>query len=401
MRVHRTYRAGVAEMASALLVTVAIVTVGQQLLTPDDGEPSNQTAPAVSATILVDYEKAATAVTAGSLNDLRLSDSHADALPWQGWVSLDGKRVEATSDHEAVHVAASRIPDGVAVAVSNPGAGPALLRLHVRMPAGRYTIERLVFGPDGSRIERLQSNALNSAGAIQKPGYLPGGTGAVYRFVDYASAAARAYRRALQHARSYRSVNSRQSAIMVSALREWPWMLTQAQKLLIRDDAVEALKPIHRALLGVRHAQAVCGNTPASGPAARQILDRMSDELLALENALGECSVAALGLLPSATSGTAEGRVSVDVRVRNSGSHTVSAVKLWVTGPHGSSVEPSLQAVFDSLRPGQAAMAAFTATSKGVGATDGEGSAIGPSDLQAHLSYIRDQAPAHVTIAVR
>jgi hypothetical protein len=178
-------------------------------------------------------------------------------------------------------------------------------------------------------------------------------------------------------------------------------MIERAGRLMSQRDASPALRYVHRALLGVRHAQAVCGNSGGSGKAARALLEQISNALAELEAALGECSVAALGLIPSASvdaqSTAPDGKLAVEVRVRNAGAASVTAVKLWVTGPPGARIEPEDQAVFGTLKPGQTATAQFSMKPK-------ESSAAGGATHEAllgHLSYYRGQAPAHVRIAAR
>jgi hypothetical protein len=393
-------------MASAVLLALAFSAILSQLADPPDGDSGPSAETPVSARISVNPSIAAAPASGHAQDELGLSSEVTGQSPWPGWVWLDGKRVSAESSDPSVRVLASRVPGGVAVAVANPGSAPALLRLEVKMPSGRYTIERLLFGPEGCRTERLQCLAQQQTGWLQKPGYLAAGTVAVYRFVDYASTAEASYRRAAERARAYRTVSASQSARLLAALRECPWMLTRARQALMSGDALPALPPIHRALLAVRHAQAVCGNAPASGTAARALRDRIASELDTLEDALGECSVAALGLVPSAwmeSEASDDSRQSVHIRVRNAGSQSVSAVKLWLTGPSGCIVEPTDQAVFGTLRPGQAATAEYSAhmASKQANA-DTEALANPRFDgLVAHLSYYRDQAPAHVRIMVR
>lgn len=407
MRVHRNLRVGVAEMASALVLALALSAFVRQLSTPEpeDGSTAQAVQP-IEAQVTAIHTTASSIPDGDAVGDLGLPPQDDGVPQWSGWANLDTKRVTARSTHEAVRAVASRIPDGLAIGIGNTAEAPALLRLEVRLPAGRYTIDRLVYGPGHVHLERLQSSAPDGGGFIRKPGYLAPKSGAVYRFVNHASRASATYMRAAQQARAYASVSSRNSARLMAALRECPWMLTQAARLIARKNPGEALRPIHRALLGIRHAQAVCGNMTAPGEAAARLRSRIATELDALEASLGECSVAALGLVPSADVEAGEGRTRIRLGVRNSGSQSISAVKLWLTGPRGCVVEPSLQAVFDTLRPGQTVTAEFTAKTPGASADTQASARRAPGDrtdgdLCGHLSYFRDQAPAHVRIAVR
>lgn len=408
MSTNRIYRVGAAEIASALLVLAALGAVLVQGVRDTENDQAPAPAAPVSASITVDAAAAPVEQNGSAVEALGLAPADGAPEPWRGWVWLDGRRVPSECDAPEVRVLATRLREGVAVAVHNPGAAPALLRLNVRLQPGRYTIERLVFGTEIARnatIERLQCGALEARGVIRKSGYLEPGSGAVYKFVDYARLAGASYRRVAQRVQKYRAVNATQSRKLETALRECPWMITRAGALMSRKDATPALRYIHRGLLAVRHAQAVCANAGGSGQAARAGREQIADELVTLESALGECSVAALGLSPSASVevGRSAGvppatdAVSVWVKVRNSGPATVSAVKLWVTGPGSMVVEPSDQAVFGTLRPGQTAQAEYKVRRR----SGDEPNEAAWSGILGHLSYYRDQAPAHVRIAVR
>ncbi len=394
-------------MASALILVLAVSAFVKQVTRPDGNETETQSVgQPIEARVSADHASLGKDTEGDAAGKLGLAARDDGTPPWDDWANLDAKRVASESSHERVRVVASRIPDGLAVGISNVADAPASLRLEVRLPRGMYTIERLVLGDAGPRVERLQSAAVDTGGSIKKPGYLGPGTCAVFRFVNHASRASNAYRRAAQQSRAYRVVSASSSARLVSALKECPWMLNRISKLLAGEGAGEALAPIHRAILGVRHAQAVCGNMAASGKAATAMRDRIAAELDELESSLGECSVAALGLVPSAYVSENDGSTQVRLSVRNSGGESVSAVKLWLTGPRGCAVEPSLQAVFDVLRPGQTATADFTASMAGEpranGADTGQGAPAGlKGALCGHLSYFRGQAPAHVRIEVR
>jgi hypothetical protein len=302
----------------------------------------------------------------------------------------------------------------------NASPSPADLRLAARLGPGRYTVDRLAFGPTEAggaasatdatvnhspTIERLQSVLMKANGMTEKPGLLPPGAGAVYRFVNHASVAAEAYRRAMQGVSRLTGAAASQRRKLTSALRECPWLLTQAQKLLTRSDPEPALKALHRGLLTVRHAMALCTNAAGLGRMRKDRAAAIAGDLADLETALTECSVATLDLVPSARErpdpSDPQGSCKVVVAVQNTGALTVRAVRLWATGTPGRVVEPGDAAVFDSLRPGQAASATYrvTAPSEPTSESGTDAGSGSSAKILGHLAYFRASAPAHLRFA--
>jgi len=403
----RALRAHAKEAASAGIVAAAVAaSIARALPVRQDGVIQGAGEP-MRSRVVVDstappVERLTTAAQA------LFGQGHTDA-PWDGWVWLEGARLKAEADQDAVRVVAARIPHGIAVAVYNTSTAPADLRIAARLGPARYTVDRLVFEPAEvsapdrlPNVERLQSVLIEAVGMAEKPGRLPPGAGAVYRFVNQASVASEAYRRAMRSISQVSGAAASQRRKLTTALRECPWLLTQVQTLLNEKDPEPALKALHRALLTVRHAMALCTNAAGLGRMGKSRAAAISGDLADLEAALTECSVASLNLVPSAREQVdpdyPHGRSKVVVAVHNAGALTVRAVRLWATGTSGRVVEPGDAAVFDALGPGQAASATFRVMGPAEDASEsGSGTGAAASEaIVGHLAYFRASAPAHL-----
>lgn len=384
----RASRTLVREVASAVLLALAASVVLLSTLRNSQQETSHELTVAGPVLLRVDAAREAQGPHEQASVVLLGDAAGRGEAPWHGWVWLDGPRLEVETEGNAVRTVAARIPYGVAIAVYNPTESPLPLRLSVTLPGGRYVAERLVFSDGGRRLERLQC----ARGHSEKPGMLPPASGAVYRFTNPMARASAAYKRCMQRIFELRSARADQARKLAASLRECPWNLTRGSAALARSDPREALSYIHRALLTVRHAQALCSNGVGLRRIPRRSGEQIAAELDELEAALGEASVTALDLVPSATRQhspeDAPNVWRVCVTVRNAGTESIAAIRLWATGSSDCKIEPVDAAVFDVLRPGQAASATFKATVE----------ADGPCDLAGHLAYVRKNAPAHVRL---
>lgn len=309
-----------------------------------------------------------------------------------GWASLTGPRVEAVADAEKPEVAAIRLPAGAAVFVRNSSEEPIAFRLSVRLPRGRYAVDRLVQSEGGASAERLQSVVCTASRPAEKPGAVQPRTVVVYRFVNPVVSSGAAYNRALRAIANLRSGYAAQYRRLVGALAECPWNIAQAQACSTSSDPTPLLEHVHRALLTVRHAQALCTNGVGLRRIPAGIGERISTELDALESWLTESSVAALCLVPGAKAtpvAGGAGSYQVAVTVRNAGPRPVTALRLWAKGTEDARVEPSDAVVFPTLKPGEQASATFQVTLP-------EGAA--PSELSGHVGYVARNAPAHLRV---
>jgi len=342
-----------------------------------------------TALIRVDASKACAAGEQSAWAVISAGQMTSDAPPWDGWVSFEGQRIGVETDNAGLRAVAARIPDGIAVAIYNPGPKPIAICLRTALMPGRFMAERLVFSADGKRVERLQS----ARGVSEKPGVIPPASGAVYRYVNPMAKASSAYRRAMAGIAALKSVRADQSRRLASALRECPWLLTQASSSIGGSNPSNALASIHRALLIVRHAEALCTNAVGLRRIPRAAGEKIAADLASLEEALAEASMTALDIVPSAQwhrdTNDPVGVCTVTVKARNAGCETVSSLRLWATGEDGCRVEPADAAVFDVLKPGQSAAATFKVTVTGDSSVE---------KLAGHVAYYRKSAPAHLRL---
>lgn len=391
-------RAYAKEVASVgILLTVALAALLRD--TPPDRDAPIIVPPAIHADVTVDSTSVVQDHTTPAVGVL---PEKPEAAPWHGWVWLDGPRLEAASDVPSLRLVAARIPDGVAVLLYNPSEAPIAIQLATRMPPGRYTIDRLMFSGASRQTERLQSCALEKTGDVRKPGVLPANSGVVYRYVDHVARAAGTYRRAMQQINRLRSTSPTPYRRLAGALRECPGLLSRAQTAVRASDPEPGLRALHRALLNVGHATALCRNATGTRQVNKEHGALIEQRLSDLETSLVESSIASLNLVPSASArvspNESDAGVSVVVAVRNAGTRTVNGLRVWATGDKGLSVEPGEAAVFASLRPRESVTAEFR-----VKANPSDGRALATDDilgcLYGHVAYVRASSPAHLRFA--
>lgn len=390
MRRGRAVRTRARELASVVLIAAVASAIAMRRGPLQNGNGVQSEAAPSHAHITVDATAAATPQETPVAQTL-FGENIPEPLPWEGWASLDGPVLPVTVEGAELRVAAARTAGGVTVAVVNPGAADARFQLAVRLGAGRYLVERLTVA-DGERASQwFQPIRGDAEKPGAKPGALPAGGTAVFSYINpivRASAAYRSLSRLLNTPPASRTAASQR---LRSALRECPWHLTRAERLLTQADSTPALDHVHRALLVTRHALALCSNSVGLGRMPAEQGRRAAELLTEMEDALGYASAAALDLVPGVRrSAEADGDgQTVTVSARNAGRLTVSGLRLWVTGPDGCRVEPVDAAVFDTLRPGQTATASFT-----VHGLD----AASAGDLAGHVGYVRRNAPAHLRV---
>lgn len=397
MLIPSALRAYAKEVASVVLL-LTVAATGLLHDTPSKSDAPIILPPAVHAGVTVDATSGLQDPTSPAISVL---PEEPETAPWHAWVWLDGPRLRAESDVPGLRVVAARIPDGFAVLLYNPGEAPIAYQLATRMLAGRYTVDRLVFSGSSRQLERLQSIGLAKTGDAAKPGVLPANSGAVYRYVNHVSRASAAYRRAMQQIAGLRTTSPTQYRQLSGAVRECPGLLSRAQTDVKSSDPDLGLRSLHRALLTVGHATALCRNATGARRVNRERGALIEKHLSALEASLVESSIASLNLVPSASarlSADRDGEMAFVVAVRNAGTRTVNGLRIWATGDDGLSVEPGEAAVFSSLRPREAVTAEFR-----VKVSKSDGRVRSPEDvlgsLYGHVAYVRASSPAHLRFA--
>jgi hypothetical protein len=295
-----------------------------------------------------------------------------------------------------VPVFSSRIPGGLALCAANHREAPARLALAVALPAGIYTVERLVWSIDAAdpapHVERLQSVLLEKAGWLKKSGQLNAGEAALYRFL----------RQDAQVQTSYRAIKKYLWQLKGTRRTEYRWLSVPFGECE-SNLGLMALGPrhgrkfnrakyIHRAIVTLAHAQSLCRNFRMQGR-LDQYGRPLEEELDRLESALDEMSLACLGLAPGIALDLPDPshpeRATLTVSLANYGGQTIGFVKLGADGPKGARVSPPDTIVFQSVRPGQVVRTTFRI---------GLPPKCGPGDIIAHIAYLAPRTPVRVRI---
>jgi len=359
----KQWRAVVGELASGVLLLAVVFLVGQFVTGEKQQGAPPQVEEPLSVSVTVDATRPTEAAAEIAGDEWWNGIAPSTALVRAGWLTLKGRILPFACDSDAVMVAAIRTHDGAAVGVHNRTPQPVSLRLGIILPQASYSAQRAVRSGDSITVEALQSVRTAKAAPAYKPGLIPAGGSVIYRFINPLVRAADAYRSASAEIAGLRSGHPTQYRRLKDAIKECPWLLTQAQKLASLPNPDPAVSHIHRALLCVRHAQALTTNGVGLGRIPRAAGQRIAGGLDELEDALGDASAAVLGLVATAAlSIDAEPtatRYHVTVSLRNAGSKTIRAVRLWAAGDENTVVEPSDAAVFPTLHPGQTVTANF------------------------------------------
>ncbi len=365
-------------------------------------------------------------------SECRLPSSiNPESPPWQSWVSLKGARLSALTSFTAsapvisaasrtsaasltsltspsspivaapnapLSVYAARIPDGAAILVANNGNNgdeKAPFDLSVKLNRGVYSVDRLVLDmkmPETSaRVERLESVVLGGTGKVSKPGSLAAGSLAVYRFTNRCAEVQGRYDSVKSGVRAMRSARPSECRILMIPLNECEGHLGALAKGIQPKKRYDSLRYIHRALLTVAHAQALCQNYRGQGRLPRTGADQLDGALDRLQSALTELSAGCLNLLPSlavtAPDTMTPNKYAVTVQLTNAGQQSVSMVRLGADGPAGATVSPSDRAMFNILKPGETARATFTIRSQ---------ADTPPLEIAADIAWLAARTPAHL-----
>lgn len=312
----------------------------------------------------------------------------AEPVGWEQWCALTGTRLSAKSSADSLPVYAARIPSGTAILIANHSEGPAEFQLALRATRGVYTVERYCVdfppdpasasaaGPaqdpaaantaDAAHVERLESVILGGKGTLRKPGRLPAGSLAVYRITNRSAQVQSAFDAAMQAMRALRAGHSGVYGRLMTPLSECADNVARLSDGIQPDERYGVLRYIHRALLTLAQAQALCRNFQSEGRLPEQRAAALGTALDGLEESLSELSGGCLGIVPGIVVGPPSAdhpnTREVEVTVANTGSQSIAVVKIGAAAGKGCSVQPADLALFRELKPGEVAKARFTVT---------------------------------------
>lgn len=396
MLARRPLRAGVGAVA-VLVATYWATRGGANQAAPPPAPPAQ---PAPQGPIRVEADATSTAAAEDVFAVCKLASSQeGTSPPWSEWVSWEGWRIAASSNTESLPVYGAALPDGAALCIANHAETEAAFKVGIRLTRGLYSVDQMVFemaSPETPlQVKRLQSVILGTTGVLTKPSRLRPGTAAIYRFINRSKQTSDTFRRVrtrLERLRSSRPVEFRR---LMVPLRECGAHIGALSGGIQTSERYACLKHIHRALLTLSHAQALCRNFRNAGRIPIECADDLQAALDGLEMTLTELSIGCLDLVPRVETATSDpdrlNVIRLAVSLTNAGPYTVSFVRLGVAGPENAAIRPSEPAFFRQLGPGQTAHAIFTVKCE---------AADQLQDLTAHIAYMAARVPARVRLAL-
>jgi len=314
------------------------------------------------------------------------------ATRWRAVTPRRGPQLRVTGGSATVKAYAARCEDGFVVALANHGDGKATVRLSFAASPGVYTFEKLTLdtrtADTALRFERLQGVRVGADRRSWKLAWLAPHSGDVLRVVNRSAQVERSYRDLRRSISAIASSNARQYRRLMPALRECEGHIAAISAH--GADRAELARHAHRALLELALVQAFARNAGSGlaprGPQTESVASRTET----FEAALTELSAAALGLVANVNVEAApEGTVRQSIEVANNGIAAISVVKVWPSGPAGTSVRAPESKLLGSLPRGATARAAFVVRLPSGAST---------ADLVAHVSYRFAGAPAHLRL---
>jgi hypothetical protein len=299
---------------------------------------------------------------------LHLSEDSSTPAPWTRWVENSAGFLASRTAYENAPVVAVRTPTGVTLLVANRTEEPIKLRVAVKVGRGVHTLDSLSCDP--KMPNSCQVPVRSQARILGKPGFLavtlecaPGKVAAVN--VTNRIATAQAARRELGTAMmalkaSYPAEDRR---IRVP-LNECDSHLGAVLSGIRPESAGMAIRHIQRSILTLAHAQMLCRNSMGLKRVSQQSGEPVRIALDKLDSAMAELSAATLGLTPNVAISNAQSETNpsrtLTISLVNQGSTPIESVRLGAASPPATKVQPSDEAVFTSLKPGQTVTATFT-----------------------------------------
>lgn len=205
---------------------------------------------------------------------------------WTGWDV--GERLVCTSTNDSVRVAGVHLPRTWALALWNDGEQKAKVVLEGELPAGVYTVERLLLANGGeiTAVERRNGLHQRVAGRVSRTEWLAGRSGLVLRFVERTQAVEETLsqiRRSIWQSKVSPGVLSRLAAL----LREMDSHWYQVRASLRKNDVRLAARGVHRMLFlasGVRVASSKYTGSVQVAERAESLIDTLSELSSAILN---------------------------------------------------------------------------------------------------------------------
>ncbi|MER3472437.1 MAG: hypothetical protein C4335_00065 [Armatimonadota bacterium] len=205
---------------------------------------------------------------------------------WAGWEI--GERLSCTSTRDSLHAVMWHLPRVWTLALWNDADEKTKVVLVGDLPAGVYTVERLLLA-ENSRIiaiERRNGLCLSVGARINRIEWLGGHSGMILRFVERTQAAEgslSALRRSVWQSKVPQGVLSRLSALLRETDSHW----YQVRASLRRGDVRLAARGVHRMLFlasGMRVASSKYAGAEQVAAQAEKVIDALSELSSALMN---------------------------------------------------------------------------------------------------------------------
>ncbi len=310
-------------------------------------------------------------------------------LGW--WQKLDGPPVQVWCDNPGVCVASVQVGPTLLTLVRNDLPGPATVWVQAACPAGPSSSDLLRIPADaaapaspGPMFTYASSVPRDRGRGVE----LRPGDQAIFRFTDWGKTAAQC---AAEVAASWRPAapraasQARKGAASVRAACSRMGAIGRGQGRLAAD---RLLEQAHGALLHLAFLESVTRNASGATSPGSDAAQALGAAIARAQACMGVCSAAALGLAVQVEANPREqGNLSVSVSVTNRGRRTVRNVRLWVTGPEGADLSPSVESSFGSLASGQTARASYTVEPK---------APTEAGTVQGHITYYMARTPAHL-----
>lgn len=318
---------------------------------------------------------------------------------WSEWVSWKGQRIAASSNAESLPVYGVVLPDGAALCIANHAETEAAYKIGIRLTRGLYSVDQMVFETASSetppQMKRLQSVILGETSILTKPGRLRPGMAAIYRFINRSQQTSDRFRQVRMRLEPLRFSRPAEFRRLMVPLRECGSHIGAISGGIQTSERYECLKHIHRALLTLSHAQALCRNFRNAERIPLGCADDLQMALDRLEVALTELSIGCLDLVPRVEATVLNPEqpniLRLTVSLTNAGPSTVSFIRLGVVGSKNALIRPSESAFFKQLGPGQTAKAIFAVQCKSTDELQ---------DMSAHIVYMAARFPARVRMAL-
>jgi hypothetical protein len=384
---------GIAVMIAAYWATLGTADSSQSLL-------SSSERPAPQGLIQITADATATSEPEDIFSVCKLTSFPRETFPsWFTWLFGGRVRMAASSNAESLPVYGVILPDGAALCVVNHADIDAAYKVSIRLTRGLYSVEQIVFEKSSQETsppgKRLQSVIMDATGVLRKPGQLRPGMVAIYRFINRSRQTSNLFRVARDQMESLRPLRPVEFRRLMVPLQECGAHIGALSGGIRTSERSRCLKHIHRALLTLSHAQALCRNYRIARRIPSEYADDIQKALDNLEQTLTELSIGCLDLVPHVEipvsgSGVLNAR-QLTVSLTNAGPFTISFIRMGIEAPDEITIRPQEPAFFRQLGPGQSAQASFTMMSN---------TANNLQSMFAYITYVIAGVPARVRLAL-